>query len=161
MPLKFKILITLYLSSWCFTPAFSQTAIPEATGLTNRKTQLYNASYNRVWDALQNVMGTYPLDYNDKKSGVIKTQKLGPGEVWRAPFEEPLPSNYRQILVIEVFRIGPRTTQVHIEKKAEAQVDFVGSMKQLSSSGWEEIRLFYKTQRQLELDAVLRRIKIK
>lgn len=160
MQLKFKtrILFLFFMSGW--SPlALAQDAITEA-GQRNRKSEVFNASYNKVWDALQMAMGSYPLDYNDKKSGLIKTQKLGPSEVWRAPFETPLPSNYRQILVIEVFRLGPRTTQVNIEKQAEAQVDFVGSMRQLTSSGWEEIRLFYKTQRHLDIDKVLSRIKV-
>lgn len=160
MQLKFKSFILVFtLISWWIPSAYAQSDI--SAGISNNKrSYFFKASYNQVWDALQVAMGAYPLDVNDKKNGLIKTQKLSANEIWRAPFESPPPSNYTQILIVEIFRIDRRTTQVLIEKKGQAQVDFVGSTESFSSSGWEELRLFYKAQRHIDMERVLRRIKV-
>lgn len=143
---------------WCLSPAQAQQQRPSSS--SNKKVHLFNTSYNNVWNAIQLAMGSYPLDVNDIKTGVIKTQKLTYKETWTAPFESPLPSNYQQVLHVTVFKVSPRITQVTIEKQASAQVDFVGTTKSLDTSGWEELRLFYKIRRHIDLERVLKRIKV-
>lgn len=159
MHLHFKALFSLYvlMSLGLIPPAFGQSS---STALKNKKVYYYQASYDQVWKATQMALGSYPLELNDASNGIIKTQRLTAKEVWTAPFEKPLPSNYTQVMTLKIFQVKPRLVQVTIEKSSKTQVDFVGSTKPLVSSGWEELRIFYKIKREIRLERILKRIRV-
>lgn len=141
-----------------FTNFFALSSWAQMDTIRNQKEFVFPASMKRVWKATQFALNTYPLDTNDMSSGLIKTQPLKPEQVWLAPFEKKLPTNYRQTFTIRFVKLDSRNTKMLIEKNAEVQTDFFGSTVKQFSSGWEELRLYYKIRRELEIEKVLSRL---
>jgi hypothetical protein len=149
---NFKISVMLFLLL-VSGPALSQS------DFESKKIFVFNSAFNDVWNAAQLILGSYPLETNDQKNGIIRTTELKPGQFWQAPFEKKLEENYAQTLVFQFFKLNPKTTQVEIIKKAKVQTDFLGSERNITVESWEELRLVYKIKREIKIKSILNQLK--
>ncbi len=127
--------------------------------IKSQKKFIFEHNFKEVWAAAQIVLGTYPLETNDIKNGLIRTSLLKPGQFWQPPFETPIDGNYTQSMSFQFYKTNSYETELQIQKTANLQMDFLGSNKSVEREPWEELRLVYKIKREIEIKKVLAQIK--
>lgn len=142
-----NFLFFISLQAYC-TQSFSKD-------IESKKNYTFNYSFKDVWAAAQVILGSYPLETNDLNEGLIRTTPLKPGQFWQPPFEEPIDYPYSQTLTFQFFKLSPNRTQIQILKKAAIQTDFLGSEKKVQTEPWEELRITYKINREIEIKKTL------
>lgn len=136
------------------------TAFSNSSDTTSKKNYTFNYKYKDVWGAAQVVLGSYPLETNDKRAGLIRTTPLKPGQFWQPPFEKKIEDNYSQTLTFQFYKPSSTRTQLQILKKSTVTMDFLGSERSIVIEPWEELRLVYKIKREIEINQILNRVEI-
>lgn len=121
--------------------------------------QVYSASYDEIWKAVNLVLQPYPLRISNMDQGLLETDVLRGDKVWTSPYEKTNPGSgetYRlSIRVIKGAQNQRAATKVIIQKDAQVQVDFFSDPKPMSSDGMEERSILYRIGREIQIERAL------
>ncbi|RME15424.1 MAG: hypothetical protein D6797_06600 [Bdellovibrio sp.] len=124
--------------------------------------EVYKASFEDVWRAVQVVMSDYPLKVNNIDSGILETEILRKEDIWNPPIERP--SSYRYKISVQVLKghVGKAVaTRVKIQKRILLKKDFFSSGRWLSGDGLEERALLYRIGREIKVHKLLEKANAK
>ena len=128
--------------------------------------QVYSATYDEVWKAVNLVLQPYPLRVSNMDQGVLETDSLRADKIWVLPFhvgtDAPSGQNYR--LVVRVIRGAEnrtRATKVMIIKEILLQSDFFSDPKNVQSDGLEEKTILYRISREVQIERALARSQLR
>ena len=122
--------------------------------------QVYAASFDLVWRAIQLVMARYPLRLNNADAGLLETETIRTDGAWRPPFDQHahLGAGYRYRLQIRVLKGKSQNRpaiKVVILKRAHIVRSFFSAPQKLASDGFEERALLYRIAREIAIDRAL------
>ncbi|MDE0091985.1 MAG: hypothetical protein OXN83_01715 [Oligoflexia bacterium] len=116
------------------------------------------AKREKVWKVLVEIFKTYPLKIIDEQLGYIETETIKSSQVWKAPHQKKKDfSGYSYLLKVNLNYNKPVST-VTINKKIYKQKGFISKKQEIPSDHLEETALIYQIARELEVQALLRRL---
>ena len=135
---------------------------PKPALFSGPRDQVFTATYDEVWKAVNLVLQPYPLRVSNMDQGVLETDTLRADKIWTLPFgtnpDAPSGENYR--LVVRVIRGSEnkvRATKVMISKEILLQSDFFSDPKTVQSDGLEEKTILYRVAREVQIERALAR----
>ncbi len=124
------------------------------------RTIIIKASYDEVWQAVQQAMANYPIEINNVDEGLITTDSIRNGQVWSAPFNEHYKyPNFTYRLKVIVLRGGIKghpACKVFITKYIDVQKDFFSGVEHMPSDGLEEGSILYRIERNIQIQRALK-----
>lgn len=121
--------------------------------------QVFFASFEEVWRAVNLVLQPYPLRISNMDQGLLETDLIRGYKVWGPPFKSDAGStaeSYRlSIRVVKGNLERKAATKVTIVKDTELQVDFFSDPKNIPSDGLEEKTLLYRIGREIQIERAL------
>jgi hypothetical protein len=123
--------------------------------------QVYVADYDQVWRAMQKAAAGYPLQTNNIDQGILETDTVKHGQIWQAPFKrdrKQLLGRYRLKFKITKGKVsGHESMRVTITKMISQEKDFFSGEDNLPSDGFEEKALLYRIERELDIEATVKK----
>ena len=117
--------------------------------------QFFQAPREKVWEVLVAVLKSYPLKTIDERKGYIETEVLGTDHFWVAPHQKNQDfSGYSSVIIVRLDYQKPMA-RVFIDKKVYKQKGFISSKEEIPSDFLEETILFYRVNRELNLQSQL------
>lgn len=136
---------------------------PPVKKKSERKTsyqKIYYASYDNVWRAAQLAL-KYPIAMNNMDNGVLETEFIKADEGFQAPYEAEEASaglRYKiNMILVKGKSEGRDSVRVTIRKTTEKRRDFFADPEAIQSDGLEEKVIFYRIDRELQIDEGLKR----
>lgn len=133
----------------------------EAQDLREPVIDVYDASYDETWRALQKAFSRYPIRLNNSDTGELETDIIKPDQMWQPPHKKikysPGQRYYIRVLATKGF--GPNkkvSTRVSIEKVMTIDRDFFSGSERQASDGLEEKSLHYRVQRELTIERAVK-----
>ncbi|NJO84395.1 MAG: hypothetical protein HC828_17535 [Blastochloris sp.] len=121
--------------------------------------QVYYATFEEVWRAVNLVLQPYPLRVSNMDQGILETDVIRGYRVWAPVYKnENTASGETYHLTIRVIKgalEGRPATKVTIVKEGQMQVDFFSDPKILPSDGLEEKSLLYRVGREIQIERAL------
>lgn len=123
--------------------------------------QVYFATFEEVWTAVNRVLQPYPLRISNMDQGLLETDVVRGARVWYPPHKtETAVSAEMYRLTVRVIKgalENRAATKVTIVKDANIQRDFFSSPKALPSDGLEEKSILYRITREIQIKRALDR----
>lgn len=121
--------------------------------------QVYFASFDEVWRAVNLVLQPYPLRISNMDQGMLETDMIRGNRVWTTPFKSDLAASaetYRlTVRVIKGMLENRAATKVTMVKDVQVQRDFFSDPRSLPSDGLEEKSLLYRVSREIQIERAL------
>ena len=124
--------------------------------------QVYYATYEEVWRAVNFVLQPYPLRISNMDQGTLETDMIRGYRIWSPPYKAETSSTsetYR--LTIRVIKgaplAGKAATKVTIVKESQIQQDFFSDPRSLPSDGLEEKSVLYRISREIQIERAISR----
>jgi hypothetical protein len=129
--------------------------------VTGPITQVYEASYEEVWQALQKTMASYPIKLNNSDTGQIETDTIRPEKMWQPVHKKKDPSpglryTIKAATIKGVKGKDKEAVRLTIEKVVTLERDFFAGAEHVPSDGLEEESIFYRVQREITLQRSLK-----
>lgn len=123
--------------------------------------KIYYASYDNVWRAAQLAL-KYPIAMNNMDNGVLETEFIKADEGFEPPFQENDEASaglrYKiNMILVKGKSEGRDSVRVTIRKTTEKRRDFFADPEAIDSDGLEEKVIFYRIDRELQIDEGLKR----
>ncbi len=123
--------------------------------------KIYYASYDNVWRAAQLAL-KYPIAMNNMDNGVLETEFIKADEGFQPPFQEEAGASsglrYKiNMILVKGKSEGRDSVRVTIRKTTEKRRDFFADPETIESDGLEEKVIFYRIDRELQIDEGLKR----
>lgn len=122
--------------------------------------RIYIANYDAVWRAAHAVV-KYTIASENQDFGIIETDYIKSVDGWISPDRNsPEYRNARYRLLFTFAKgitNGKESTRLTIEKKIELFRDFISAPKVIPTNGLEEMALFYRIERELYINQMLKR----
>ncbi len=121
---------------------------------------VFEASYDEVWRALQKTVVKFPIVINNIDQGVLETEPVKINQFWPRPFPQEVPPRGKYVLritVVKGVKGGADATKIIIGKKVGIERDFFSEEKQLPSDGYEESMILYRIEREVTLERTLKK----
>jgi hypothetical protein len=123
--------------------------------------QIYYATFDEVWRAVNLVLQPYPLRVSNMDQGVLETDTIRGFKTWTPPYAPNQASagiTYKmKIRVVKGTQQGSSATKVVIDKDLEVQHDFFSSPTQMPSDGMEEKSILYRVGREIQIERALKK----
>jgi hypothetical protein len=124
--------------------------------------QVYYASFDEVWGALNRSLQLYPLRVSNQDQGIVETDVIRGNRVWTPPHKPERSSNsgeqYRLIVRVIKGNLERRAaTKVTVVKETQVQQDFFSDPRAVASDGLEEKALLYRVAREVQIERALNR----
>jgi hypothetical protein len=124
--------------------------------------QVYYATYEEVWRAVNFVLQPYPLRISNMDQGTLETDMIRGYRVWSPPYKsESSASAEAYRLTIRVIKgaplAGKPATKVTIVKEVQLQRDFFSDPQALPSDGLEEKSVLYRIGREIQIERAIAR----
>jgi hypothetical protein len=121
--------------------------------------QVYFATFEEVWRAVNLVLQPYPLRISNMDQGLLETDMIRGYKVWSPPYKSDIASTgesyHLSIHVIKGALDRRAATKVTIVKDTEVQVDFFSDPKNVPSDGLEEKTILYRLGREIQIERAL------
>lgn len=121
--------------------------------------QVFYASFEEVWRAVNLVLQPYPLRISNMDQGTLETDNIRGYKVWGPPHKSDTASNgesYRMTVRVVKGALEKRqATKVTVLKDIETQVDFFSEPKAIASDGLEEKMILYRISREIQVERAL------
>ncbi|MCZ0932413.1 MAG: hypothetical protein OXJ52_04585 [Oligoflexia bacterium] len=112
----------------------------------------------KVWKTLVEIFKSYPLKTIDEPLGYIETEVIKSANFWKAPHQKKKDfSGYSYVLKASLNYNKPIST-VTINKKVYKQKGFISQKQEAASDHLEETALLYQIARELEVQALLKKL---
>ena len=121
-----------------------------------KNTRIFKAPKGMVWETLIKVLKPYPLKKISEEDGVIETELIRVGDIWKPIRNNELPLPYT--LSIHLYKQGSRT-KVIILKQIRKQRDFFSKTTFVPSDFMEEGELIYRITRELKIRKMIKKLK--
>lgn len=137
---------------------FTERTGPET--MFGPREQVYYASFDEVWRAVNFVLQPYPLRISNMDQGNLETDMIRGYRIWAPPYKSETAATsetYRLTLrVIKGSPIGGRpATKVNIVKELQIQSDFFSEPRSLPSDGLEEKSILYRIGREITIERAI------
>lgn len=157
---SFRILVWAALLSPVACALFEERAGPNM--MFGPREQVYYATYEEVWRAVNFVLQPYPLRISNMDQGTLETDMIRGYRIWAPPYKSETASSaetYR--LTIRVIKgaplAGKPATKVTIVKDIQIQQDFFSDPRSLPSDGLEEKSVLYRISREIQIERAIAR----
>ncbi len=151
---RFSLLFFLFLTGCAL---FEERRGPEM--MYGPREQVFYATYEEVWRAVNFVLQPYPLRISNMDQGVLETDTIKGYRIWAPPYKsENASSNENYRLTIRVIKgeIQRRpATKVTIVKDAYIQTDFFSDPRSIPSDGLEEKTILYRISREIQIERAI------
>lgn len=136
-----------------------QPESPEKIIQAASKQKIFLAPYDQVWRAAHSVV-KYTIAVENQDYGILETEYIKSVDGWLPP-EQTKPtytgSRYKLILTFARGKTrGESSTRLTIDKKIELMKDFISEPTMLPSDGLEEEVIFYRIERELNVQRKLK-----
>lgn len=137
---------------------FEERSGPET--MFGPREQVYYASFDEVWRAVNFVLQPYPLRISNMDQGNLETDMIRGYRIWAPPYKSETAATsetYRLTLrVIKGSPIGGKpATKVNIVKELQIQSDFFSEPRSLPSDGLEEKSILYRIGREITIERAI------
>ena len=119
-------------------------------------TRVFKAPKGMVWEILIKVLKPYPLKKINEEEGVIETELVRTGDIWK-----PVRNNKSSLpytLSIHLYRQGSYS-KVVILKQLRKQRDFFSKTTFVPSDLLEEEELLYRIAREIRIQKMIKKLK--
>jgi len=121
--------------------------------------QVYYATFEEVWRAVNLVLQPYPLRVSNMDQGALESDTIRGYRVFVPVYKnENAQSSETYRLIARVIKgslEGRPATKVTLLKEAQAQADFFSDPKSLNSDGLEEKVLLYRIGREILIERAI------
>jgi len=121
--------------------------------------QVFYASFEEVWRAVNLVLQPYPLRISNMDQGLLETDVIRGYKVWAPPYKNDVAAtgeSYHLTMHVVKGALDRRAaTKVTIVKDNEVQVDFFSDPKSIPSDGLEEKTILYRIGREIQIERAL------
>jgi hypothetical protein len=124
--------------------------------------QVYYATYEEVWRAVNFVLQPYPLRISNMDQGTLETDMIRGYRIWSPPYKSEnaaTAETYR--LTIRVIKGAPLSgkpaTKITIVKESQIQQDFFSEPRSIPSDGLEEKSILYRISREIMIERAIAR----
>ena len=116
------------------------------------------ANKEQAWKVLVEIFKNYPLKTIDEQLGYIETEVIKSANIWKAPHQKKKDfSGYSYMIKVNLNYKKPIST-ISINKKIYKQKGFISHKQEIPSDNLEETALLYKINRELEVQALLKKL---
>jgi hypothetical protein len=152
---KFLIIFMIFSAAGC--ALFEERGNPPE--VYGPREQVFYASFDEVWKAVNLVLQAYPLRVSNMDQGIIETDSIRGNRIWSAPYGRETSGSGRayslNVRVVKGKSESKPLTKVILLKEAQVQTDFFSDPKQTPSDGLEERTLLYRIGREVQIDRAL------
>jgi hypothetical protein len=163
MPWRSKLLLVLITFQVSACALFEERNAPPM--YYGPREQVFYASFEEVWRAVNLVLQPYPLRISNMDQGLLETDIIRGYKVWAPPYKNDVASTGESYhLVVHVIKgaLEKRAaTKVTIVKDTEVQVDFFSDPKNIPSDGLEEKTILYRLGREIQIERALAKVQKK
>lgn len=155
-------LLVAFLTSFTLTSCALFEERPGPNRAAGPREQVYQASFEEVWRAVNLVLQPYPLRVSNMDQGVLETDTLRGNRLWSPPYKREGAAtsgeSYRiSIRVIKGAQANRSATKVTVVKDAQLQIDFFSDSRSVMSDGLEEKAILYRVGREIQVERALSR----
>jgi len=162
MPLAIRSISNLVLISsvWALTSCALFEERKGPTTFYGPREQVYFATYEEVWQALNKAVEAYPLRVSNIDRGLLETDEVRANRVWTPPYKRSAATVAGESYQLK-FRVirgeleKKPATKVTVIKEAEVHVDFFSDPKNMPSDGLEEKTVIYRIGREIQIARAL------
>lgn len=119
------------------------------------QSQIFYASFDEVWTAVNLVMQPYPLRISNRDKGTLETDVFRGFQTWTPPYApNSATAGESYQITIHVVRgntQGAAATKVLIEKDIKLQKDFFAEAATMPSDGMQEETILYRIGREIQI----------
>ena len=123
--------------------------------------QIYYASFDEVWRAVNLVLQPYPLRISNMDQGILETDMIRNDHLWSPPYKRKEDNGGQAykltIRVIKGELDGKQATKLTLVKESKLQIDFFSEPRAIPSDGMEEKTILYRVGREIEIERALAR----
>ena len=132
---------------------------PDLPTTFDPQSQIFAASYDDTWRAVQISLQTYPIRINNYETGVIETEVIGSMKGWTPPHKKSQGIGRSSRLKVKVLKgkvKGREATRVTVFKEVRKQANFFSDPTPLPSDSLEEKILLYRIGREIKIERRLK-----
>ena len=130
-------------------------------------TQVYNATYNKAWQASLEVLKNYDLEIQNQEAGILKTRWID--NTLELNFSDSFggkdavkAAKFKVIVnVAKGFKGSNEVSKISVFKKQLTEQDFLQGWKEVPSDGIFEKTILYRIQRVILIDKKIQEIEKK
>lgn len=123
-----------------------------------RNERTFEASRELIWESIIKTFKPYPIEESSEKKGVLKTEKIYTGQIWKSVKREKT-SGMLYTLSAHLYLIEQGRFRVVIIKETQKQKDFFSKSSYVPSDLMEEDELLYRIQREIKIKRLTDKLK--